>query len=395
MVFHLHHFMKYKRMKNFIYLVLISVLLASCSTGKYAVTKTTEDKALLSAVKKLNKNPNNVELQNALNSLYTHAAKNHLDKIEVYSTLTEANRWDKIIKEYKALKSLSDVITTSPAANGLIKPPAYTSELQSALQNGAAAYYELGESYLNNSNRESFKNAYYAFRKANEFIPGFKDSRDKINIAYKRSVIKVVINPVTDNSFYYNNAGFNNFGNSFNNDNFERSLVRDLGGNYNKNSPALFYTEWEARRENIRPDWEIDLTWLDINIPHPSTNQYSRNISRQIEAGRDTSGKVYYETVHATLNVIRQYFTAYGELECRIKDLEKQKIVSNNRFRDQFNFQEEYATYSGDSRALSSSDWALINNNRYQIPGKEDILSELYQRIYPQVKNRISSAVSW
>ncbi len=382
-------------MKRFIYITIISALLASCSTGKNVVIKTTEDKALLAAVKKLNKNPNNVELQNALNSLYNDAAKNHLDKIEVYRTLTEVDRWDKIIKEYNALKSLSDVITSSTVANGLIKAPSYSSELQSALQNAASAYYELGESYLNNSNRESFKNAYYAFKKTNDFIPGFKDSREKMDMAYKSSVIKVVINSVKDNSFYYNSIGFNNFGNSFNNDNFQRSLVRDLGGNYSKNSPALFYTDWEAGRENIRPDWEIDLTWLDINIPYPSTNQYSRNISRQIEAGKDTSGKVYYETVHATLHVIRKYFTAYGELECRIMDMDTRNIISNDRFRDQFNFQEEYATYSGDSRALSSNDWALINNNRYQVPGKENILSELYQRIYPQVKNRIYSAVSW
>jgi len=382
-------------MKKFIYIIIISAILAACSTGKNAINKTTEDKVLLNAIKKLNKNPNNVELQNTLNSLYNQAAKNHLDKIEVYSTLTEVDRWDKITKEYKALKSLSDVITTSNVANGLIKAPSYTTELKSALENGAAAYYEMGESYLDNGDRESFKTAYYAFKKANDFIPGFKDSREKMDVAYKSSVIKVVINPVTDNSFYYNSVGFNNFGNSFNNDNFQRSLVRDLGGSYNKNTAALFYTDWEARRENIRPDWEIDLTWLDIDIPHPSTNQYSRNISRQIEAGKDTSGKIYYETVHATLHVIKKYFTAYGELECRIMDMDSRSIISNDRFRDQFNFQEEYATYSGDSRALSNSDWALINNNRYQIPGKEDILSELYQRIYPQVKNRIYSAVSW
>jgi hypothetical protein len=381
-------------MKNFILIAFVCSLLASCRTGN-SITKNTGDKALSSAVKKLNKNPNNVELQNALSSLYNDAAKNHLDKIEVYSTLTEVDRWDKIIKEYKALKSLSDVIISSGVANGLIKAPSYTSELQSALQNGAGAYYESGETYFINSNRESFKNAYYAFKKANDFVPGFKDSRDKMDIAYKSSVIKVVINPVADNSFYYNSVGFNNFGNSFNNDNFQRSLVRDLGGNFNKNSPALFYTDWEARRENIRPDWEIDLTWLDINIPHPSSNQYSRNISRQIEAGRDTSGKIVYETVHATLHVIRKYFTAYGELEFRIMDIDSRRTISNDRFRDQFNFQEEYATYSGDSRALSGSDWALINNNRYHIPNKEDILSELYQRIYPQVKNRIYSAVSW
>ncbi len=193
MVFHLHHLTKYKIMKSSIYILLISVLLAACSTGKYAGTKTTEDKTLLSAVKKLNKNPNNVELQNALNSLYNDAAKNHLDKIEVYSTLTEADRWDKIIKEYKALKSLSDVITTSTAANGLIKAPSYTSELQSALQNGAAAHYESGESYLSNTDRESLKIHNIHLRKQMVLFPALKVPGEKRIPAYKSRVGKVVI----------------------------------------------------------------------------------------------------------------------------------------------------------------------------------------------------------
>jgi hypothetical protein len=63
-------------------------------------------------------------------------------------------------------------------------------------------------------------------------------------------------------------------------------------------------------------------------------------------------------------------------------------------YTDTYHWQEEVATYSGDRRALSNNDWALINNN-FNLPGREDILNRLYRNIYPQVKNRIINEVDW
>jgi len=382
-------------MKQYIYLFAASVLLfESCSSGKI-LKQTSGDKALYSAIKKLDKEPTNIELKNTITNLYNDAAKVHLDKIYTYNTLPEPERWFKIVKEYEALKKLSQTISTSTAATKFINAPPYITELQTAVQNGAETFYTLGISNLQNGDKQSARNAYYAFKNANEFIPGYKDVQHQTHIAYENSIVTVVINPVRDNTFFYNSMGWNNYGNNFNNDYFQRSLVNDLGGNYNKNIPAVFYTNWDVRRENIRPDLEVDLTWINLNIPQPLGNQYSRNVSRQIETGRDTSGKVYYQTVTATLYIIKKYFTASGDMELRVTDVNTGRSITANRFSDQFNWQEEYATYTGDSRALSSNDYALLNNNNYQIPGKEEILDQLSQRIYPQVKNRIATLVNW
>lgn len=382
-------------MKKYIYLYLsiITLIFISCGSAN-RISKTSEDKALLSVLKKLDKDPSSSELKTTITHLYNEAAKSHLDKIEVFNTLTEADRWDKIIKEYEALKNLSYVISSSATAVKLVNAPSYIPELQTAKQNGAEAYYTLGITEMNNSDKQSARNAYYAFKRANEFVPGYKDVPQQIKITYQNSIVKVVINPVSDNTYFYNSMGWNNYGNNFNNDYFQRSLVNDLGGNYNKNSLALFYTDWEARRQSIRPDWEVNLTWIYLNIPQPLTNQYSRNVSRQIETGRDTSGKVYYQTVTATLFIIKKYFTASGDMELSITDSNNGKNITSNRYSDQFDWQEEYATYRGDSRALSSNDYALLNNNNYQVPRKEEILDQLSQRIYPQVKSRIARVVN-
>jgi hypothetical protein len=383
-------------MKKYIYTFLsfLIFLFTSCNSSKSA-KKTTEDKALLGVLKKLDKDPTNIELKNTITNLYTDAAKSHLNKIEVYNTLTEADKWIKIIKEYEALKKLSETIANSPAAAKLVNAPSYASEIQNAKQNGAEDYYNLGMYEMNKGDKESFRNAYYAFRKANEFVPNYKDVRQQIDISFENSIIIVVINPIRDNTFFYNSMGWNNYGNNYNNDYFQRSLVSDLGGNYNKNIPAQFYTDWEARRENIRPDWEVDLTWQYMNIPQPMSNQYSRTVSRQIESGRDTSGKVQYQTVSATLYIVKKYFTASGDMELRITDINTGRNITNNRYSDQFNWQEEYATYTGDSRALSGNEYALLNNNNYRIPRNEDIVTELSRRIYPQIKNRIATLVNW
>jgi hypothetical protein len=122
---------------------------------------------------------------------------------------------------------------------------------------------------------------------------------------------------------------------------------------------------------------------------------YNRNASRQVETGRDSSGKPVYQTVYATVNVTRQSFTARAEMEVVINDAGAGKLISRNYYPEEYTWMEEYATYTGDSRALDANDWNLVNNSRFREPRKEDVLNELYRRIYPQVKNRIIYAVDW
>ncbi len=383
-------------MKKILYsLIILFFLFASCRSSRNSIANTQEDIALLAAIKKLDKNPGDTSLQNNLSAFYEDATKVHLDNIDVYGTLTSPDKWEKIINEYQVLQHLSGVINSSANAKKFLKTTTYDAKIAVVKENAAANYYEIGMNYLNNGDKESSRDAYYAFKKSQEFVPGYKDASRQMNNAYQNSIVNVIINPVTDNSFYYNNAGWNNFGNSFNNDLLQRSLVRDLGGDYTKNAMARFYTDWEARSADINPDLFVDLTWVNLEVPQPYTSQYSRNVSKQIETGKDTSGHVLRETVRATLYITKKYFTATGDLESRITGAATRNIVDSKRYTAQFNWEHEYAIYKGDSRALSGNDLALINNRNFQVPNKQDILNELYQRIYPQVKNGIYNAVKW
>ncbi|MEO6541325.1 MAG: hypothetical protein ABIN74_10055, partial [Ferruginibacter sp.] len=232
------------------------------------------------------------------------------------------------------------------------------------------------------------------FKKADKWAPGYKDAKLKMDEAYQNGIVNVVINPVKDNSFFVN-AGWGNFGYSYSNEYFQQTLVRELGGLNVQRYPARFYTEWEASRDNVQPDWVVNLTLRNMDIPRPQTYSYSRYASQQVETGRDTSGRIIYKTVSATINIARQSFTARADMEINITDVYTRKNIIYQTLSENYRWEEEHASYTGDSRALSSSDWSLINNSYYNEPRREDVLNELYRQLYPQVKNRILYAVDW
>lgn len=370
---------------------ICSVLLFGCGTSKYSIGNSPELQALAGLLKKMDKDPGNDLLKSDIRDTYQSITKNLLTNIDVYETLTEPDRWDKILNAYHTLQRMTDVINQSKARN-FINPPSYAADIQLARQHAAATYYEEGMRKMETGEKFSFRQAYDFFSKANNYYPGYKDVRQQMAYAFQESILNVVINPVTDQSSYYSQMRPNRFGNSFNSDLLQRSLVRDLGGDYTKNSPARFYTDREADRANIDVDWIIDITWTNLDVPYPLTQQFSKKVSKEIEVSKDTTGKPVYKTVHATLYVTRRYFTAYGELECRITDAHTRENIDLNRYPAKIDWSQDYATYKGDPDALSQYDWQIINN-RVPLPTREDILMELYQKIYPNLKQGIYNLV--
>ena len=378
-------------MNRIIYILLVMLSLASCSKKNY-LERSDADKALKDAVKKLNKNAGDESALQALPILYNNISRQHLEKINSYSTSKELNRWDKIISEYQDLQDAYDVIINSPAAFRLITPVSYNTQLMEAREAGAAEYYDYAQTLLDKQGRDNAKKSYTAFKKADKLVPDYKDAKQKMQQAYENAIVNVVINPVEDNSFFFN-SGWGNYGYNYSNEYFQQTLVRELSNNNNRYA-AKFYTEWEARRENIKPDWLVELRLRNLDVPYPSTYNYSRNSSAQVQTGTDTSGNPIYKTVYATLNISRMSFTARADMELNIKEVATRKNITYRNFREEYSWQQERASYTGDSRALSSNDWQMINNN-YNTPRKEEVLNELYRKIYPQVLNNIRYTVDW
>ncbi len=377
-------------MKRIFYLAGLLALLSGCGTTKNYLERSDNDKALFDAVKKLNKKAADEDAVKALPLLYERAQQRHLGDISNYNQSQDLNRWGKILEGYTVMQNIYNAIVASTPANQLVRPADYSREIQATRQNAAEEYYQYALGFEDSPGRENAIKAYNAYNRASEFMPGYKDTKARMDNVYEATVLDVVINPIQENGYYYN-AGYN-----YNKEYFQQNLVRDLGGAYNRNAQARFYTDRDVAMQNLRPDWAVDLTLRRLDIPRPYTTRQTRNISRSIEKGTDSSGHKIYETVYATLTIYQQSFTARADMEVSITETGTQKNITYNNYNEDYQWQEAYATYTGDRRALSSTDWDLVNNTSFRnIPGREDVINELYRRLYPQVKSRIRSAVEW
>ena len=382
-------------MKRFILPLIVIVILSSCGSSKTYLERADADRALQDAVKKLAKDKNDVDALSAIPVLYSNIKLEHLAKIKNYKSSKDINRFDLLIKEYEALQNAYNSILNNSAAFKIVNPQYFGTELLETKQAAAEATYSAAENYLARQNRDDAKRAYNLFKRTDKYVTDYKDSKIKMQEAYEKAIVNVIINKVEDNSYFFN-SGWGNTGYNFSNQYFQESLVRELQNNNNYNRyAARFFTDWDARRDNIKPDWVVDLRLRDMSIPYPITYNYQRQISANVQDGRDTSGKPIYKTVYATLNLSRQSFDASAAMEMNIRDIKTNRTISYRTFSNNYRWQEESGSFTGDRRALSNNDWATINNNNYNSPRKEDVLEDLYRRIYPQVKNEITNQVDW
>ena len=382
-------------MKKFLPLIVLLILFSACAPTKPYLQRADPDKALQNAVRKLNKSPGDTGAMSAIPILYNNIQQIHLAKIESYKKGSNLGRWDNIIAEYERLQDAYDDIINSSAAFALITPVNYNTEILETKQAAAGDYYDLAQHTLNYQGRANAKAAYNYFKKANWYSPNYKDSRAMMQQVYESAVVNVLINPVQDNSYFYNN-GWGNYGYNYSNQYFQQKLISDLQSLASSNFyAARFYSDEGLRQENMQPDWVVDLRLSSLQIPPPASYNYRRNASAQVQAGKDTTGKQLYQTVYATINITRYSFTARVLLDVMINDVVNHKQINYRSFDADYNWQEERASYTGDSRALSNTDWAIINNRNYEAPRKEEVLQELYRKLYPQVKNNIANAVEW
>ena len=380
-------------MKKFLPAITLLIVFASCKTSKDYLAHRNEDKTLYSIIKQLNKHADDELAKKALPEVYTQLQQTHLSNIENYKAGSELNRWNRIADEYNIMQDMYYAVINSSSANNLITAVNYQKEIEATRQSAAEEYYQAGIEYYNKNNWEDYRKAYTAFKNADAWINNYNGSELKMDSSRKKGIVTIVINPVQDNSYFFN-TGYNNNSFDYNSNNIPQNLMIDLGGKNGGRYPAKFYTDWLAQRDNVQADWLIDLTLKNINLPSPNIYNYTRNVSTKIEEGKDTSGRPVYKTVYATLHIQRRSFNASAQMDMNITDAVSPKNILFDTFSDSYNWQQEVASYSGDSRALSSRDWELVNNRYYQ-PGKDEILSELYKGLYPQVKNKISRAVDW
>ncbi|ULQ56495.1 hypothetical protein KJS94_17735 [Flavihumibacter rivuli] len=372
-------------------LFLLIAFLGCKSSNPVAKRYTYEDKLVFELIEKLNKTPGDKDAARQLPDAYQAALDKRKEiNAQIKDLGLPGDRYMEISQELMVLQQMHDQIRASAAASAAVPDPWNPSDAIARVKLRAAEeYYEAGMTFMGYSTRQYAQMAYDNFEKAAKAYPGFKDVNQMLALAAEKATIRVLVNPVN-----YYNFGWNYWG--FQNDWLQQQMVRDLNARSFRN--VRFYTDWELRSRQLVPDRIVDLNFVDLFVDqvHQDSRTYQR--SKQIQTGSTKSNppRPVYETVYATVRVNRKFMSSYATLECRIYDRESNGNILYDRFPDRLDWKQEWATYTGDRRALTNEDWALINN-RYDdyAPSRNQIAERLIQNCYQSLISRINTFSSF
>ncbi len=367
------------RLRYFLYFSILIV--ASCTTGKRALQKGNYDASVSKAVDRLKSSPKNAEAMKVLPEAYGFALNDHLRKIDEAKSSSDALRWETILYHYQALNQLADEINGCPACLTLVpNPQRFINEAADSKSKAAEARYVLGQKQLNEGSRTSAKNAYFNFEKAQQFDPGIKDIKAKINEAYWAAVVKVVVQPVVVNSTYYKLSA-----------QYFQQQVDNFMANYQKNRFVIFYSEQQASNQKIVPDQVLSLNFDDFVVGQTYVKEHVEKLKKDsVVVGQTRANGPVYGTVKATLSIFEKKITSSGLLALTITDWQTRKVLRQQRLAGTYVWQDSWASFKGDERALTKQQLAMTNRKEMLPPPPANLFLEFTKPIYGQLVDEVN-----
>lgn len=370
--------------------VTVSVFLMACKSASKLYEKGNYDEAVEAAAKKLQKKPGDPELIEILQNAYRYAVNDHESRIHSHSASNNELKWEWMYNEYVSLQKLYNAVQKSPSVAEIVKPFNYTSYLGTYAEKAGDVRFSRGMSFMNQHTKQGFKNAYREFQASIRFQPGRMDAMQMRDEAYENAVTNVVIAPMQQYGGYVYSSyvvGGNNF-----DDQLVRSLQNNSGDEF-----VRFYSAWDARSKNIRIDQELDMRLTTIDIGRYYDNNSTRRVSKDV---------VVKETVYRPDSVVREYAKVYANIVTTHRTLQSAAVLQLS-VRDEHGgwvwsdnidarhvWSTDFASYTGDIRALSDAEKQLVERRREFAPTESEIMRCLLEQLNDQAPGRIRNYFS-
>ena len=372
-----------KSLKIFTFTVITAAILAGCkSTGMSSLNKGNYFKACLQAVEKLRSSPNNTEAMDALTKAYPMAI--HYTKMEnerLQMAVSNPNRYEQRFDLYNSMNNIAVQISRCPAALRVI-PNAdyYNTELESLRTLAAEECYQIAEAHLRAGNLAAARQAYSQFVKVNTIIPGYKDVVDKI----EDSKWKVLLEPVSVAGTYQLTADF-----------FYNKMYEYLTKNIRDEFIYILSPE-EAYAGNVYPDQIVRLQFLNFSVGQVRESSNTYEVKQEnVKTGTYTDSNGTHDvfgTVKANITARSREVSSSGVLDAFIVDARTNTVLSQQRFSGAFVWQDSYATFNGDERALSKKELDMCRRTSFAPqPSPQDMFIEVSTPIYSNLTGFIQS----
>lgn len=367
------------------FILLAVVIISGCSSGKKLLQRGDYYHATMASVNRLRSSPNHKKSQQVLLRAYPMAKENSIRIIQNALSSNMPDKYSIAVNEYTALNNMAESIFRSPKALELIpNPQQFHTELNHALNLAAEEAYELGLKQLKLNTLESAREAYFNFLRADSYVQGYRDVKDKIQESLYMATFKVVVQkPITPPKYQLSTNFFY--------DNLMSEIARVTRDKF-----IRFYTYEEAQKERLtQPDEYLVLNFEDFAVGLMRESQSAYEVKRDsVLVGSTTiDGKKHdvYGTVKANIITYRREVISQGVLSAQIVNAYNNRVIERRNLPGKFVWVNEWATFRGDERALDAKQKKLTSTEPMMPPPEQDLFIEFTKPIFDQVVSFVNT----
>ena len=384
-------------MKKALFLFLAIVILFSCNSVKINQTLIDQgnyNDAIEVAVKKLRKDRTSSKSDShivLLEEAYKKAVEKDKASIAFYKKQqnpAEAQntfyKYRDLIERQNTIQQLLPLYSTSLKRNAKFKMDNYSGKFAVARQNFSDYLYEMGQRYMKFQTILDYRNAYDSYKELSDISPNYKDSNALLEEAHFKGTDFVLIQLFnkTRHIIPYN---------------LESDLLR-----FDTNGLDEFWTEFHNQpQEFISYNYGVDLLFETIDISPERIVEEEFQLEKRIKDGWeyqknrfgefviDEDGnkikKDKYITVKATLFQTIQTKSALINSTVFYTDFITKREIKRFPLTSEIIFENVFATYRGDKRALESDDLTHINNKFEYFPDNNRMIFDAGEGIKIQL----------
>ncbi len=374
--------------------IILILILSGCGSSKKQLEKGNYEAALDKAVKQLRKDSRDTKQISILDKSFKTLNEQDNERIRYLKLEEKPANWDEI---YQINKRMSDrqayVRTVTPLElNGkTIEYPYvdYMPEMVAAKRKSADFYYAHGNELMKNKLKESYRQAYYEFVRAKEYVGNYEGIDNKIDDAKYLGMSRVLIT--------LQNKSLIKFDQEFEEDLLSLDLPR-------LNSEWVEYHTQDLD-QNTQYDYFVNVNVRNIIVSPDQTMQKDTVVKKEVEDGfsyqLDKKGNVMkdslgndiktkkYKTLQCALIETIQSKACQINGDVEVIQVNPNKVLKKDPLGAQSDFEYVSARALGDIQALSQAQ--IEKTKSKAVPFPSDM--EMVLRCSDALKQAINGAI--
>ncbi len=367
----------------FYLLLLTSLFLGACSSGRSALKKGDYYNATLIATNRLRRAPKHEKASDVLKEAYPLALNDIKKNITRTKASSNIQKWNTIYDYMVKANHLADEILHCPAAKKLIPTPfEYSVEtLEDIKDEAVKERYQSALSLYQSGGRKNAKRAIEELQKLLDLNPQHQAGRALLDEAEKVAMLHIVVEMLP-----YKNKNY-----ELSDEAFRSSINRHIRSLDKKYRYIKVYTPEQAEKLPFNPDQVITVDWKSFMVGNTHQKQIEREVTSQdsVKIGETTiDGVVYpvYDKVQAKLNINVMEIISTGTMIIEAKDFSNYQVLNTYGPSGSYTWHYEWGSFNGDERALSREERELCKNKPPIMPPPQFLFTELTKPLYEQTE---------